>query len=77
MKNERCENANDCYFKITKELTKDGLEASKKMEQYEQTNNKCVLEDTTLRTRRTFVGLDTEKEEYKRLVSEEKKGCVH
>ena len=47
------------------------------MEKYEQLKDKRVLENTTLRTRRTFVGLGTEKKkEYERLVSEGKKHVV-
>ena len=78
MKNERCANANDCYSKLTKELTKDGSEAiTKKLEKYEQLKDKRVLENTTLRTRHTFVGLGTEKkEDYKKLLREGHKNIV-
>ena len=78
MKNERCANANDCYFKLINELPKDGSEAStKKLEKYEQLKDKCVLGNTTLRTRRTFVGLGTKKRKSTRDWLVKKTRCAH
>ena len=62
MRNVRCANANERYFNLSRELTKDRTEEkTKKMETYELQGDKHALENTTLRTRRTFVGLGTKK----------------
>eukprot|EP00957_Ditylum_brightwellii_P107577 8207652-Ditylum_brightwellii.AAC.1 len=70
MKNVRVANANDCYEKLGKELTTTGKERHiKKLLEYEQTGDKRVLENTTLRTRHTFVGFGTkDKDEYEQLL---------
>ena len=78
MRGDRCANANDCYQRLTKELTRDGNEKkTKKLLEYEENNDKRVLENTTLRTKRTFVGLGTEnKDEYEKLVREGNKHII-
>ena len=58
MRDDCCVNANDCYLHLTRELTKDGNEEKTlKLLAYGQNNDKRVLENTTLQTRRTFVVL--------------------
>eukprot|EP00957_Ditylum_brightwellii_P082426 6266980-Ditylum_brightwellii.AAC.1 len=66
LKHNRITNANDCYEKLGRKLSKDGAEKSTlKLEQYEQDGSYKVSDDTTLQTRCTFVGLGTEdKAEY-------------
>jgi len=61
LKYYRFANAWDCYVKLSKYLTKNGEEARrKKFEQYERDGDEPVLKNTTLSTRRTFIGFGTE-----------------
>jgi hypothetical protein len=78
MNNVRVANAKDCFEKLGKELTKTGEEKDiKKMLEYKQTGDKKVVENTALRTRRTFVGVGTaDTDEYDQLRQAGKKHVV-
>ena len=49
MRGDCCENTKDCYIHLTKELTRDRNEAkTKQLLEYEEKNDKHVLENKTL-----------------------------
>ena len=74
MKNEnkfdRCANALNCYYKLKRDLSKDGqCESNKKWLEWEMNGDEQILNNKPLRTRRTFIGLGTEyKDEYDKLI---------
>ena len=78
MRGDHCANAHNCYINLTKELTRDGNEAkTRKLLEYEETNDKRVLENKMLRTKFTFVGLGIEnKDEYDRMKNEGHKHVI-
>ena len=71
LKNYRCANAWDCYVKLSKDLSMNGEEnKTKKLIKYEEGGDERVLRNTTLTTKRTFVGFATQNiTDYDRLVS--------
>ena len=61
MKFDRCHNAEACYYKMKRDMSRDGNEKEKrKWRQWEETKDKRVLEKTTFKTNRTFIGLAVE-----------------
>ena len=61
LKYYQCDNAWECYVKLSKDSTKNGEEArSKNFEQYERDSDDHVLKNITLSTWRTFIGFGTE-----------------
>ena len=74
MRNERLPDAKTCYFKLREELGKDGTELkTRRLLEYERLNNRKMIKNTTLTSRRTFIGLGVENEdEYNELKQEEK-----
>ena len=78
LKNDRIPNAMACYIKLGQELSRDGEEKeTKALLEYEDTGDIRVLENTTFRTQRTFVGFGTEdKDEYEKMTIEGKKHVV-
>ena len=74
MKNERLPDAKTCYFKLREELGKDGTKLKmRRLLEYERLNDKKMLKNTTLTSRRTFIGLGVEnKDEYNKLKEDEK-----
>eukprot|EP00957_Ditylum_brightwellii_P207671 15353999-Ditylum_brightwellii.AAC.2 len=71
LSNIRIANANDCYFKLRRELTRVKTEDKPMgMLDYEKTGDSKLLKKKPLQTRCTFIGLGTkDKEEYHHLVS--------
>ena len=67
---DRCANALDCYYKLKRDLNKDGQRESDKMWlEWERNGDERIINNTPLRTNRTFVGLGTEyKDEYDKLI---------
>ena len=58
---DRCHNAEACYYKLKRDMSRDGNEEEKKKwRKWEETKDKRVLEKTTLKTNRTFIGLAVE-----------------
>ena len=74
MRNERLPDAKTCYFKLREELGKDGSELkTRRLLEYERLNNRKMIKNTTLTSRRTFIGLGVENEdEYNELKQDEK-----
>ena len=82
LKNEkkfnRCANALDCYYKLKRDLSKDGqCESNEKWLEWERNGDERILNNRPLRTRRTFIGLGTEyKDEYDKLIGAGEKHIV-
>lgn len=52
---DRCANAFDCYYKLKRDLHKDGQQESNKMWlELERNGDECIINNTPLRTKRTF-----------------------
>lgn len=75
---DRCANALDCYYKLKRDLSKDGeCESNKIWLEWEMNGDERILNNTPLRTRRTFIGLGTEyKDEYDKLIGAGEKHIV-
>jgi len=78
MKFDRCANALDCYYKLKRDLNKDGQRKSDKMWlEWEKNGDERIINNTPLRTTRTFIGLGTEyKAEYDKLIGAGEKHVV-
>ena len=58
---DRCHNAEACYYKLKRDMNRDGNEEEKKKwRKWEETKDKRVVEKTTLKTNRTFISLAVE-----------------
>ena len=70
LKYDRCANANDCYNKLKRDLSSNGLNKKRNQNwiEWENNGNEKLIQKTPLTTNRTFIGLGTEsEEEYNRL----------
>ena len=61
MKFDRCHDAKACYYKLKRDMTRHGDEREKiKWREWEEAKDKRIIENTTFKTNRTFVGLAVE-----------------
>ena len=62
LKNDRCANAKDCYYKLNRDLIKDRSEESNQnWIKWEVTEDERIVQNTPLSTNCTFIGLGIEK----------------
>ena len=61
MKFDHCHDAKACYFKMKRDMTRDGNEKEKiKWCEWEQTKDKRIVQKKIFKTNRTFIGLAVE-----------------
>ena len=70
LKKDRIATAYDCYTKLSRDIAPTSKE-SQKWDEWEANNDKRIVENSTFKTRRTFIGLVLEdKQEYEKMRNE-------